>query len=346
MESAGILYFIIKYCSQTKFITNKANKNQMKNIQKLFLVAISICLLSACKKESENIFTMFDAVTVTFNNSDPRSVVDYKTVNDKDEVWIDYTINSTNEEMYSVVVERTTGTGFDRQTFRPAATERKSYSNIFKYVFQRDGQTSFRVYALNQKGVYIGDGYKKVVVDVNPSYKIFTNRVVYLPDTTAKTLTSFFSLNNATAYNYTDGQTNADKIDFGIFRRAYFDANTNQTLYAINLYSPGTPVNPFPIYDINSWTPKRTTKFSAPIASQATAFLTSAVSGSTIEALAKARTINLNATVGTTAATGLVQGSAVFFLTQEGKYGMIYINAITSDYEKRPYINISVKMQN
>ncbi|MNY51643.1 hypothetical protein D3C86_1872520 [compost metagenome] len=97
---------------------------------------------------------------------------------------------------------------------------------------------------------------------------------------------------------------------------------------------------------MSTWDPKRTTKFSAPVASQATPFVNTAVSGAAIETLAKARTINLNATVGATAAAGLAAGSAVFFLTPEGKYGMMLINSVTSDYEKRPLINVSVKIQN
>ena len=317
-----------------------------KKILRLFLFALSVLILNSCKKEAENIFTMFDDVTVTFNNSDPRCVTDYKLVNDKDEVWIDYTINSPNQDMYSVIVERTTGTGFDRQTFTPTAQQRKSYSNIFKYKLQRDGKTSFRVYAMNQKGVYIGDGYKKVVVEGSPSYKIFANRTIYLPDTLTKVLPSFFSLNDATSYSYTDGKANSAKIDFGIYRKMYTNTSTGATEYALNLYSISTPTNPFAIYDISSWDPKRTTKFSAPITSQATPFVNSAVSGSTIETLAKARTINLNATVGTTATNGLAAGSAVFFLTQEGKYGMMLINNVTADYEKKPLINVSIKIQN
>lgn len=319
---------------------------KIKNILRLFLVAVSGFLLASCKKESENIFNMFEDVSVTFNNSDPRCVVDYKLVNDNDEVWLDYTINSENQDMYAVIVERTTGTGFSRQTFTPTDAERKSYSNIFKYVLQRDGKTSFRIYAMNQKGVYIGDGYKKVVVEGNPSFKVFANRRIFLPDTVAKTLPSFFSLNDAASFSYNDGKANSAKIDFGIYRKMYTNSNSGAIEYAVNLYSISTPTSPLTVYDVSSWDPKRTTKFSAPVTNQGTPFVNSAVSGSTIETLAKARTINLNATVGATAAAGLASGSAVFFLTPEGKYGMMLVNAVTADYEKRPFIDVSIKIQN
>ncbi|MFA4870034.1 MAG: hypothetical protein WC623_17680 [Pedobacter sp.] len=319
---------------------------KIKNISKFLLLASSVFILTSCKKEADSIFDMFEDVTVTFNNSDPKAVVDYKEVDDNTEVWVDFTINSAKEDMYTVTVERTTGTGFDRSTvYTLTNDQRRSFSTVFKYKVQRDGQTSFRVFARNQKGVYIGDGYKKVVVEGKPSYKVFANRVIYLPDTIAKVLPSFFSLNEGTSFSYGNGAANAAKIDFGIYRKMYLNSS-NQIEYAVNLYSINTPVSPLTVYDVSAWNPKRTTKFSAPVASQATAFVNNAVSGSAIETLAKARTINLDATVGATASTGLASGSAVFFLTPEGKYGMMLINIVTSDYEKKPIINVSVKMQN
>lgn len=318
---------------------------KIKNISKFLLLASCVFILTSCKKEADSIFDMFEDVTVTFNNSDPKAVVDYKEVDDNTEVWVDFTINSAKEDMYTVTVERTTGTGFDRSTvYTLTNDQRRSFSTVFKYKVQRDGQTSIRVFARNQKGVYIGDGYKKVIVEGKTSYKVFANRIIYLPDTVAKVLPSFFSLNEGTSFSYNNGAANAAKIDFGIYRKMYL--NNNQIEYAVNLYSISTPVSPLTVYDVSGWNPKRTTKFSAPITSQATPFVNNAVSGSAIETLAKARTINLNATVGATAATGLAAGSAVFFLTPEGKYGMMLINSVTSDYEKKPIINVSVKMQN
>lgn len=338
-----MIHWIKLNCRELHF---NIKEMKIKNISKFFLLASGLFMLASCKKESESIFDMFEDVTVTFKNSDPKAVVDYKQVNDNTEIWIDFTINSANEDMYTVTVERTTGTGFDRSTvYTLTNDQRRSFSNVFKYTIQRDGQTSFRVFARDQKGVYIGDGYKKVVVDGNPSFKIFANRNIYLPDTVAKAMPSFFSLNEGTSFSYNDGAANAAKIDFGIYRKPYTNS-TGGIEYAVNLYSPSTPVIPLTVYDLSAWNPKRTTKFSAPIASQATPFVNSAVSGSTIEALAKARTINLNATVGATAAAGLAAGSAVFFLTPEGKYGMMLVNSVTSDFEKRPLINVSVKIQN
>jgi hypothetical protein len=318
-----------------------------KNIHKLFLIASSLIIFASCKKESENIFTMFTDVTVTYNNSDPRCVTDYKLVNDKDEVWIDFTINSASEDMYSYTIEKSAGNQTPDRTIITIndPTKRRSFSDIIKLTMNRDGKTTYRIYALNQKGIFIGDGKKSVTIDVNPSYMIYANRDIYLPDTVGKSLPSFFSLKDASGYSYTNAGANTAKIDFGIYRKLASNSTPAAISYTYNLYSPNVATNPLTVYDISTWTPKRTTKFSAPITGQATAFLTGAVSGSTIETLAKARTINLDATVGTTLVNGLNGGSAVFFLTPEGKYGMMYINVVTSDYQKRPYINVSVKIQ-
>ncbi|RZK37856.1 MAG: hypothetical protein EOO90_24100 [Pedobacter sp.] len=236
-----------------------------KNIQKVLLATLAIFSFASCKKESQNIFNMFNDVTVTYNASSPLSVVDYKNVNDGDSVYVDFTINSAKEDMYSYTVERSGG--------------------------------------------------------AEPS---------------------FFSLSTGRSFSYTNGQANSASIDFGIYRRSDNHPTNPQWIY--NLYSIAAPTNPFSIYDVSSWQ-KRGTLFSAPITSQVNPFLYNAVSGSTIEALAKARTINLTATTATTAATGLANGSAVFFLTPEGKYGMLLFNAVTSDYDKKPFMNVSVKIQ-
>ncbi len=319
---------------------------KFKNIQQLLLAAAGMMLLGSCAKKSENIFNMFDDVTVTFNNRSPYAVTDYKLVNDGDSVYVDYTINSANEDMYSVTVERSAGasSGIERTTTRISDdSRRRSYSDVLKLKMNRDGKTSYRIYAANQKGTYIGDGYKKVTIEVNPSYTVYANRNIYLPDTVGKVLPSFFSLSDGTAYSYSNGQANAAKIDFGIYRRP--DGSTTNPQFIYNLYSISSSPNPFSVYDVSAWTPKRATRFSAPVTSQLNTFLYSAVSASTIADLARARTINLTATAATSASASLVSGNVVFFLTPEGKYGMLLVNNISFDLDRRPFINVSVKIQ-
>ncbi|ARS39673.1 hypothetical protein CA265_08420 [Sphingobacteriaceae bacterium GW460-11-11-14-LB5] len=298
---------------------------------------------------------MFDDVTVTFNNSDPRCVTDYKVINDKEEVWIDFTINSANEDMYSYVFEVSSGTvQATRYTIAITdPTKRRSFSAVIKLpnntlfpaAALRDGKQSFRICALNEKGVYIGDGYKKVTVEVNPSFMIYANRDIYLPDTVAKSLPSFLSLTDATGFSYTNASANAGKIDFGIYRKPGSNSTVQTPTWVVNLYSLSVATNPLTVYDISGFSPKRATKFSQPVTGQANAFLTTAISGSSIETLAKARAITFNETTQVLPANGLAPGNAVFFLTPEGKYGMLYVNVVTADLQKRPYINVSIKVQ-
>jgi hypothetical protein len=321
---------------------------KIRHIQKTFLTVMSIVLLASCKKESENIFNMFDDVTVTYNASSPMAVTEYKLVNDGDEVWIDFTINSAAEDMYTVVLEKSIGgTSPDRgTTFILTDNQRRAYSNVVKLKMARDGKNSYRVYALNKKGYFIGDGYKKVTIEQNPSYAITLNKKIYLPDTVEKVRPAFFSISEATAYSYTDGKANSAKIDFGIYRKpsvgTVTEVTTNPWVY--NLYSISTPISPLTVYDVSTWE-KRTTKFAAPQTGQATNFANNITSGSTIETLAKARNPNLTLTSATAYLNGLAPGNTVAFLTPEGKYGVMLINSVYADIDRRLLMDVSYKMQ-
>jgi hypothetical protein len=317
---------------------------KIKNILKSFLALSCIVILGSCAKEADNIFNMFEDVTVEFKNSDPRCVVDHKVITDNSEVWIDFTINSGKEDMYSVVVEKSVNAGLERTTYTLTDAQRRSFSNVFKTTIQRDGSVSYRVFALNSKGIYMGDGYKKVTVEQTSSYNIMANKVIYFPDTVAKVLPAFFSLRDGTSYSYTNAAANSANIDFGIYRTLYKDAQGN-TKFSANLYNP-TVATAFPTYNISAWTTKRATKFSAPSTSNAAnIFNNLCVSSSTIESQARAKTINLNATTGNADNNGVSSGTLIFFLTPENKYGVMLVNQVTADYGKLPLVSVSVKIQ-
>ena len=320
-----------------------------KNIRLFCLLFAGMLIIASCKKDSQNIFNMFNDVNVTYHGDHPFSVTDYKLVNDGDSVYIDYTITSAKEDIYTVTVEVVGVVGNNGQN--PVRTnnlvtndsERRSYSRTLKLKAQRDGKTSYRIYALNEFGTYIGDGYKKVTVEVNPSYSLIANRRVYAPDTAAKVNASFYSILRGEAISYTNGQANSKDIDFGIWRREDTrPAHLGQYIY--NYYSMSAPTNPFPLYDISTWT-KRETLFSNPIANATNTFLLNLISSSLIETGAKGQNLNVRSTNFATWQAGLVAGSMIYFLTPEGKYGAILVNASSKDYEDRPFLNISVKIQ-
>lgn len=311
------------------------------------LLAGALVTMSSCKKESENIFNMFSDVSVTFHGDHPLSVVEYKQVNDGDSVYIDYTITSAKEDMFFIGVERVAGASSSATPERTITainddSQRRSYSGVIKLKMARDGKTSYRVYALNNKNTYIGDGYKKVTIEVNPSYYLVHNRRLYLPDSLG-TNTSFYSILKDKAFSFTDGKANSADIDFGLFIKADpAPANVGKIIY--NLYSVSHTPNPFPYYNVNDWE-KRTTKFSTIKNGSSNTFLYTLVSNSTIESNAKAANPNLTAVSGTNYQNGLASGSLVYFLTPEGKYGAIYVNTIDGDYDKKIYVSISIKMQ-
>ncbi|SFC15427.1 hypothetical protein SAMN05421747_105102 [Parapedobacter composti] len=304
-------------------------------------------VMAACKKEAANIFNMFTDVTVTFHGDHPFSVTDYKLVNDGDSVYIDYTIASANEDMYAVVVEKVGGAQGNNpertETVISDESERRSYSRILKLKMQRDGQTSYRIFAKNRVGHYMGDGYTKVTIEVRPSYRVIPDRRIFAPDSVSGTTPSFYSLMRGEAFSFAEGREHSADIDFGIrVRPDPRPAHANQLIY--NYYSLSTDPNPFEPYDISDWE-KRETIFSAPLTGQTNTFLYTLVSSSVIEEHAKSRDLTVTSTDFGTWQAGLAPGNLVYFLTPEGKYGAIHVNQSTKDLEGRPYINISVKMQ-
>lgn len=320
----------------------------MKNITySIFCLFVAgMFTLTSCKKESQNIFNKFTDVSVEFHGDNPLSVVDYKQVNDGDSVYIDYTITSAKEDMYSIGIEKIAGASNsspERSVIQITdESKRRSYSGVVKLKMARDGKNTYRVYAFNRQNVYIGDGYKKVTIDVNTSYIFKHNRRIYYPDA-EKTRASFYSILRDEAFSYSNGKANSADIDFGIW--VALDQNParlNQPIF--NLYSLSHPTNPFPAYDIGDWQ-KRTTKFSAIRFSQATIFNYTLVSSSAIVSNAIAANPNQTSLVGTQSTNGLVANSMVYFLTPEGKYGCIFVNASSADYEGKSFLSISVKMQ-
>lgn len=305
----------------------------------LFMIGIG---LTSCKKDSENIFNMFSDVTVTYNAASELSVTDYKLVNDGDVINIDYTITSAKEDMYSITVERAIGST-NTQTRTTTAisdpSQRRQISGQVSFKMQRDGKTSFRIYPLNQLGYFMGDGGKTITVEVSPSYIHTVNRRVYFPDTATRVAPAYYSIKRTESFSYTNGKANAADIDFGLYRRMNVNPTTNAITYTHNIYALDANPNPLTVYDISTWE-KRPTRFSASVTGGTNLYRNTIGSSSVIEEEAKKRTINLTQTTSNFAA-----GSIVYFLTPEGKYGVLHVNSITRDLEGKPYIDISIKTQ-
>jgi hypothetical protein len=315
---------------------------KLLNIRQLaFFIALCVST-AACKKESKNIFNMFD-VTLELHTDMPKSIGEYAEVNAGDSVMVDFTINSPGNDMYMVCMLKV-GAGIPFIKI-PITDEgkRRSYSDIIRLkADQGVGESTYRIWALDKNGVYLGDGYKKITINVGSDYRHLPNRIVYFPDTVGKSMNCYLSLTKGETYSYTTGAEHAADIDVAVYRKPVYDPRTGDQIgYLNNIYSLSASPNPFAPYDVSSWN-KRKTLFSAPVTSGAstTIFRDLFKSESVIVAEAKKRTINLTQTT-----TGLGPGNFIYFLTPEGKYGVMLVNVLNDDYEGRPYMSVSIKMQ-
>lgn len=315
-----------------------------KNLKIIGLITGLMLTFNACKKEAPNIYNMFNDVSVTFHDSHPFSITDFKEVNEGDSVFIDYTITSSKEDMAAVCVKREGVENPLLQINLPDGVDKRSYSGVYKMLATRAGENRYRIYALNKQAQYIGDGYKSVSFTVKPNFSLTANRRVYLPDSVSTDLPIYYSIKRGQAFTYAEGQAVSADLDFAFYRtRAAVNDRNAINGYLYHLYSLSAVPLPFTAYDISSWS-KRETLFSKALA-EATAFNNNLVSGVAIGTTAASKTINLKATAPTSAET-LKIGSVIYFKTPEGKFGAIHIKQIDSDYDKRPFIVINVKMQN
>lgn len=326
----------------------------MKSLKILPLLLL-VMLSFSCKKEAENIFTMFKGVKVTFENRGPHAIVEDAVVNDGDSVNIYFTITSEDQDMFEVVVDSTEGTGnVGNRKIALKENERHSYSGVIRHKMKRDGKTTFRIYALNNENIFIGDGYTSITVEGRPSYTHLANRKIYTHVTRVEEGQSidegvvtgerktFLSLTTGETFNYEEAAANSGKVDFGIYRLTDY-SETNYGMPVYNLYSTNVAENPLPELDMSGWE-KRNTLFSAPITGASATYIRELVSGSMIQQRAEAVNVNLTHTEISETGRAFSPGNMFYFLTPEGKYGAIYVNQLSTD-EVGVYLSVGVKIQ-
>lgn len=302
----------------------------MKNLKKyILLVSLLSFTLCSCKKEGEHIFNMFD-VTVDFHGNTPYSVIDYKEVMVDDSIHIDVTLKSPDKDMYKVcLLETGTSTPLITVPINDASL-RREFSYRFKVKANKKvGKTTYRVYPLDKGGVYMGDGYKSVTVNVKSDFAYYTERFLKFPTVfssytpvltdSLKSIDSYLSLTTGQVFNYSVGAGNSEKIDLGF--RLYFPAivppdTTSRGVFQI--YSMGATTNPVPFYDISSWT-RKATLFSIPKDKGKAAF-DKLLTGAQLKAVALKEKIELKEP------TTLPGGDYIFyFKTPEGRYGAVCV---------------------
>lgn len=310
----------------------------------LTIASLSVLLLvifASCKKDAPSIFDMFK-VKLSFNQSQPYAVDETGEIEltSKDSVLIDYTIESPDADMYVICLYKNGGNAPVQKINITDEGKRRVYSGTFKFLASDlgAGLTTFRIWPLDKIGVYLGDGYKKVTINVLSDLKYVSNRKVFLPDTVGGTNPCYLSIKDGESYSYSTGASNSANIDFGFYSKV---VQVNPTTTRTDHYMYSLSANPLPFtpYDISSWT-KRGTLFSAPVTSNATAasWKTRFSTGPKIEAEAKLVNINL------TSSPVINANNFVFFKTPEGKYGVMFIQSLSQDYLLRRYIWLSYKM--
>ncbi|HSC55331.1 MAG TPA: hypothetical protein VLC98_16985 [Phnomibacter sp.] len=299
---------------------------------------LMLALLVGCEKESDNIFNMFD-VKLTLHNNVEYAAAEVNDITTTDSVLIDFTIESPTKDMYMVCLYKTGATSPMTKIPITEDGKRKSYSGKFM-LYGKDlgaGTSTYRVWVLDKEGVYLGDGYKSVAVNVISDIRHLSNRKLTFAYAPTDTVPCFLSLLEGKIYNYPQGAANSAKLDFSVFEEPVF-TNGVFTGWKRSMYSLTANPNPFPPYDLTGWT-KRATLYSAPITGSAANFRTMFSTAAKIETEAKKKPINLTL-------TEIKTNQFVYFLTPEGKYGVLYIQSITYDYSGRSYVTLSYKIQN
>src|SRR5690606_38547533 len=113
-------------------------KMKIKRINPSFAIFVAF---GGRKKETENIFNIFEDVKVTIHDNSEYAIVEDAVVNDGDSVHIYFTVTSAKEEMMAVVVDSTNGTGtWSTRQILVTGDNRHSYSGVVKFKMQRDGK--------------------------------------------------------------------------------------------------------------------------------------------------------------------------------------------------------------
>lgn len=310
----------------------------MKNFNKLLTIGmVGAMLTTSCKKEGENIFNMFTDVEVTFHDSSPYSVTDYKVVNDGDSIHIDFTMKSAKEDMY-VACLLEAGTSSPIKV--PIDDEhRREFSYTFKLKANRVGKMSYRVYPLDSRGIYLGDDYKKITIDVKPNFSYYTERHLFLPPDGDKSKKSYLSLTTGETFSYNEGADNSSKIDLGFYVDSVaVDPEEPDVLTPVyRIYSLDAGVDLPTGHDISSWT-LRKTLFSAPQQGMDSDFMEDFVAGSVIEEEAG------NVEIDQSGPVDIRGGDLVFFTTEDGRTGAIYVSTITESHNLGTYGNLYIKI--
>lgn len=303
----------------------------------LFVVLL-LGILFSCKREGDNIFNLFEDVSVTLHMENEHNIGTYKDVAVGDSIFVDFTISSKSKDMHQVWIFYN-GAGAAVLKIPLEETEKRSFRYVYKIRADKVGESTFRIMAVDKEGVFMGDGYTSVTYNVLSDYVHLNNRVLNMPDSVNRSSACFIDLVEGKTYTYAEAKLHPEKIDLGMYRTYKVESNGNIT-YQYSIYSLQAAPIPFGAFDFTGLAGKgRVTYFSGIQNNQASSFLNTLTSGQVIQANAISRkTANLKL-------EDLKVGSLFYFKTPDEKYGVVIVNAL-SGFDNNRYLNISIKRQN
>lgn len=240
-----------------------------------------------------------------------------------------WTINSPTS--FEFVYIQRNGTEIFKAQVPPSTT----YSGDNSFVADAaPGVYTYRFLARDKAGTYLGE--KIIVVTITSDFNYFTQKTLFVPDTTAKTNPTYYSTTTNEMFSYSGVGAKSNLIDFGYFYDPTLVSNVanGHTIYALNI----SPVpSALEMNDLSSFTKNAT--LLKRITSPTFANITSSTS------LQTAGDANLGSGT-STSINKLVAGNLVLFKTAAGKYGIIQVNYVSQDNaSKGTFMSIDVKMQ-
>ena len=314
------------------------------------LLITSAFLFSACEKKVEDVGEF--NVTVEYKSSNPKAITGDITVNAKDSIYLDFSISSPSADMSYVEIQKN---GVRIDTFRMSAfTDKRNFSLLKGYRADSiPGDYSYRVLARDARAVFMGDGGKLIKVTVTPNYTYWAQRILVVPDTTAKTNPCYFATTNGQNYSYTSAASVSNLIDFGYyFDTTKVNAGSPATLQprGHTIYALTNTVAPFTPYDISSWT-KNATIFKASTANFTTTNSAGAIRTAAVAALTSGTVTRFSQTDRAAAQiSNKLTGQVLVFKTATGKYGMLNVyytndNGALNNTANVSFISIEVKIE-
>jgi hypothetical protein len=308
-----------------------------KNIIILCASVMLVSMLTSCVKKIDALMDTSNTATVTFVKSGPKFLTEDATVNPKDSIQFNFTITSPSNMKYISIVKNGITSNVTLDTIKPNGNHHY-FTAIKKLVADSiPGSYYFKVVARDTLGIYLGSS-DPIVVTVTPDFYYYTNKRLYVPDTTAKTNKTYYNLTSQTAFSYSDiTAATSNQIDIGYFFDPAILSGT--TLKGHTIYN--LALSPLPsaisMYDISTFTKNAT---------QMKLITTPTWANLNSGGILKAQGVAAFKTASANSINSLAAGSVILFKTVGGKYGAIQVTYTGGGSpSKSTYINFEVKIQ-